>query len=274
MDASGQPSDARGANAETVLPASFWQDIPEAAYRFEMVAVPGDEASGAAPFWISKCEITWETFDAFVYPPSGGADAAAVGADAITRPSKPYLPPDRGFGHEGYAAICLSHKNAEAFCEWLSAVSGRTYRLPTEAEWERACMAGGEDVIDAAALHELAWFQANAGGTPHPVGTKQPNAWGLHDMRGNVAEWVNGRDGSPVVKGGSYRDDAAMLAATARQAPTSAWNATDPQIPKSQWWLSDAPFVGFRVVCEEKRRNAEKPKSRKAETRKLGSEEL
>ena len=68
------------------------------------------------------------------------------GFDAISRPSKPYLPPDRGFGHDGYAAISLSHKNATEFCVWLSARTGRKYRLPTVVEWAHAAMAGTDDV--------------------------------------------------------------------------------------------------------------------------------
>jgi sulfatase modifying factor 1 len=250
------------------------QPIPGAAFEFEMVPIPGagDLAKGIEPFWISRCEVTWEAFDAFVYPRDGAADAidALPGVDAVTRPSKPYLPPDRGFGHEGYAAICMSHGNAEAFCEWLSVVSGRTYRLPTEAEWEHACRAGSDgefafaDDEDVSQLDDHAWYKKNSEGVPHPVGTKLANAWGLYDMHGNVAEWVNGRDGSPVVKGGSYRSDMEMLKASARQLETNAWNASDPQIPKSQWWLADAPFVGFRVVCEV--RNVETSKGRKVET--------
>ena len=235
------------------------QEIPGTGFRFEMIPIGSDAAKGIQPFWISKCEITWEAFDAFVYPGGGATSAgddatSGGGVDAVTRPSKPYLPPDRGFGHEGFAAICMSHKNAEAFCDWLSAVSGQRFRLATEDEWEHACKAGNDSDYafgnDMRWLDEFAWHAANAGGVPHAVGTKQPNAWGLHDIHGNVAEWVNGRDGVPVVKGGSYRDAAEKLAASFRQAEMPAWNASDPQIPKSQWWLADAPFVGFRVVCE------------------------
>ncbi len=73
----------------------------------------------------------------------------------------------------------------------------------------------------------------------------------MHDILGNVAEWVTGRDGAPVAMGGSYDDDAKDVTIGSRKFPKPEWNATDPQNPKSKWWLSDAPFIGFRVVCEE-----------------------
>jgi hypothetical protein len=69
-------------------------------------------------------------------------------------------------------------------------------------------------------------------------------------MQGNVAEWVTGRDGKPVTKGGSYLDGAEKLKVAAREPDNPAWNASDPQVPKSGWWLVDGPFVGFRVVRE------------------------
>jgi formylglycine-generating enzyme required for sulfatase activity len=239
---------------EETPPRSFWQEIPASAFKFEMLPIPGDAERGIKPFFMSRMETTWESFDCFVYRFDEQAVANAQGADGITRPSKPYLPPDRGFGHEGFAAISMSHQNASAFCQWLSARSGRTFRLPTQAEWEYACRAGadtnyafGDDVNDLAAH---AWYKENAADVPHAVGSRLPNAWGLHDMHGNVAEWCVNAEGKPVVCGGSYRDKAEDVECGDSQEPLPAWNASDPQIPKSKWWLADAPFIGFRVVCD------------------------
>ena len=213
-----------------------------------MVPIPG--SGSIKPFYIAKTELTWEAFDPFVFRLD--EDLAPLNADAVTRPSKPYLPPDRGFGHEGYAALSMSYENAKAYCVWLSARSGKKYRLPTVAEWQLACSSGGPAVPAGSATASpdkpAAWLAGNSGGTPHPVATTAPNAYGLFDMRGNVMEWCTDAQGNGVACGGCYRDEVATC--TTVHAADPAWNHSDPQIPKSKWWLADGPFVGFRVVCE------------------------
>ncbi len=240
--------------------APFAEPIREAATAIEMIPVPGSVDGSIPGFHISKTEIPWEVFDVFVYRLDVGIeDEAAMWADTESRPSKPYLPPDRGFGHQGYAAISLTHHAATKFCQWLSERTGRTYRLPTEDEWERAARLHPDGTLAEGAyandigleeLGEIAWFKGNSGNRPHPIGTRRPSPLGLHDLHGNVAEWVNGPGGRPTTKGGSYRDTPRSLGIDASVDQTSAWNASDPQIPKSTWWLSDGPMVGFRIVCE------------------------
>ncbi|CAG0971884.1 Formylglycine-generating enzyme [Phycisphaerales bacterium] len=245
-----RPATQPGTDASGKL-QPYSEPIPGAAFNLEMLPIPGSPDGSIKPFWMSKTEVPWEAFDVYIYRLDEEAGLGKI--DAVTRPSKPYLPPDRGFGHEGYAAISMSHKNAREFCAWLSNKSGKSYRLATEDEWEHACRAGASTAYsfgdNPSDLKDYAWFEANSEESPHPTGKKKANAWGLMDMHGNVAEWVTGRDGKSVTKGGSYRDDPQALTCTARKEQAPSWNASDPQIPKSTWWLSDGPFVGFRIVC-------------------------
>ena len=81
------------------------------------------------------------------------------------------------------------------------------------------------------------------------MAAKEPDALGLYDVYGNAAEWCTAADDTGVTLGGSYRDGAEKIGCAARVPPSDAWNASDPQFPKSIWWLADAGFVGFRVVC-------------------------
>jgi formylglycine-generating enzyme required for sulfatase activity len=232
-----------------------------------MVPIPGGELTIAepgegsrvktisiAPFWMAKTELTFDAFDVFVYALDQPDPSTPAPLDGVTRPSKPYIPPDKGFGHQGYPAIGMSYRNAAEFCQWLSKKTGRAYRLPTEAEWEFACRAGSSSPWffgdSAAGLEDYAWFRGTTDNTTKPVGQKKPNSFGLLDVLGNVQEWCQGVDGKPVTRGGSFRDPADRVTAAVRVPPSAAWNASDPQVPKSQWWMVDCAFVGFRVVCQ------------------------
>jgi formylglycine-generating enzyme required for sulfatase activity len=281
LSQAAQPAPAANISKE---PAPFKQPVPATAFSFEMLPIPGDEAKGIKPFYMAKTELTWEAFDVWVYsldapqgtqpeaiPGNGGGgepdpSAAPPAPDAITRPSKPYLPPDRGFGHEGFAVICITHKSAIEYCKWLSEKTGRTYQLATRAQWQHAAHAGANPQANPETkesehnftfgapegqLLDYAWLRENSDEKPHPVGTKKPNAWGLHDMIGNVQEWVINDDGKPVTVGGSYRTPAADISIDKFAKNNPAWSASDPQVPKSPWWLADGPFVGFRVVCTD-----------------------
>jgi formylglycine-generating enzyme required for sulfatase activity len=284
----------------------YVERIPGTDFGIEMLPIPaGEFLMGSPPdepgrnedegpqhrvalraFWMSKTEITWDAYDRFrmdlKLKQQAGLDlesqpAHEKQADAVTRPTPPYTDETFGFGRSGQPVINITQHAAMEFTRWLSAKTGKVYRLPTEAEWEYACRAGSATAYhfgeESAELDDYAWFRENSSRRPHSVGLKQPNAWGLHDMHGNVAEWVldrydgeaykqftsreralspvlvPGREKFPhVVRGGSWREDATRLRCAARRASTEDWLMQDPQRPSSIWWLTEALHVGFRIV--------------------------
>jgi len=126
-------------------------------------------------FYLGKYEVTFEQFDAY--------------CDEIGRPR----PDDKNWGRGERPVIDVSWDNIVPFLRWLNSLTGRNYRLPTEAEWEYACRAGtttsrsfGDDVSK---LGQYAWYDANTRVRTLRVGRKLPNPWGLHDMYGNLWEW-------------------------------------------------------------------------------------
>ena len=274
---------------------AYTQQLEGTTLEFSMEAIPGgtfwmgsekgkeDEKPirevTIDPFWMSTYEVTWDLFEPFLYKDleMTKSDDGAIPADvdAVTRPTKPYLDMTFGMGKEGRPAVGMTHYNAVQFCKWLYVRTGVFYRLPTEAEWEYASRAGSDTEYyhgdDAGQLDQYAWFADNSEDRVHVVGQKKPNAWGLYDMMGNVAEWVYDQyvpdfyDQSSkqpvhnpvavptelyphVVRGGSYESSVDELRSAARRGSHPSWKDIDPQIPKSNWWFPDAPFVGIRLV--------------------------
>ncbi|MBI5801434.1 MAG: SUMF1/EgtB/PvdO family nonheme iron enzyme [Verrucomicrobia bacterium] len=234
-----------------------------------------------SPFWMGTHEITWNEFELFMYVDEEkkfkdrikSNDAIDKVSDAVARPTKPYVEMSFGMGKDGYPAISMTQHAANKYCQWLSAKTGHFYRLPTEAEWEYAARAGtktayswGDDVADA---KQYAWFEANSDFKYQKVGKKKPNPWGLYDIHGNVAEWCMDqyepnyekvktalvdpwlKQASPypqAARGGSWDDGIAKLRSAARRGSDKSWKQQDPQLPKSIWYLTDAQFLGFRIV--------------------------
>lgn len=254
------PSRAQQPAAKGAKLAPFTQDLPDSLVKIQMVPIPGgtikigNKTVTVKPFWMAKTETPWEAFDAFTAsgPASPAYDQTDFPADAIARPSKSYILPDLGWGHNGYPAINVSFLSADMFCRWLASTSKKKFRLPTEAEWEWACRAGvaGPWKMSKAELEKSAWYAGNSEKVTHPVGKKQPNKFGLHDILGNPGEWATDLEGKPVLCGGTFQDDAAGITPGNRRRWSPKWQETDPQFPKSRWWLADGMFVGFRVVCE------------------------
>jgi formylglycine-generating enzyme required for sulfatase activity len=202
-------------------------------------------------------------------------------SDLVSQPTTPYTEMSFGMGTSGFPAISMTHHAANKYCQWLSAQTGHYYRLPTEAEWEYAARAGSKTAYfwgdDVSQLGEYAWYFDNAPNYQYAkLGQKKPNPWGLFDIYGNVVEWCldqydaegyagwNGQTkGSAldarqfwpsktpyphVVRGGSYDDDPDMCRSSFRRGSEPEWKATDPQLPKSIWYHTDAKWLGFRIV--------------------------
>ncbi len=270
------------------------QNIPGTSVKFQMVLIPnGNFKMGSVngptderpqrtveldAFYMSSTEVTWDLYELFLYKDyevSQSKSPITAQVDAVTRPTKPYLDMTFGFGKQNHPALAMTAYNAIQFCKWLYVKTGVFYRLPTEAEWEYACRAGSNSEYcfgdQQAELEKYAWFATNSEKKTHPVAQKLPNAWGLYDMHGNVAEWVydqyiadyyaqsGGRSvknpvANPeklypiVLRGGHYDDSAGNLRSAARSASDPSWKQIDPQIPKSNWWFPEAPFVGLRLV--------------------------
>ncbi|RAI98714.1 formylglycine-generating enzyme required for sulfatase activity [Chitinophaga skermanii] len=268
---------------------AYTQTIPGTQVSFKMQAIQGGEfLMGSpsteksrnsnegpqkkvtlAPFFIGTHEVTFDAYDVYA---DEEKDKSPL-PDGMTRPSPPYIDLTLGMGKSGgFPANSMSQYGALMYCRWLYEKTGIFYRLPTEAEWEYACRAGASTPYnfgnDSAALGDYAWYKANSGNVYHKVGQKKPNAWGLYDMLGNVAEWTMDQydeqyftkvdANNPVlkattktprtIKGGHFQDDARSLRSAARLKSDINWNRRDPQIPKSKWWNADSPFIGFRLV--------------------------
>lgn len=310
----------------------YFELIEQADVKFEMLPIPsGSFAMGSNEdedgrgddegpqrdvkidaFWMAKLEMNWDVYDVWasdldvfrrsVMSLKPSPRDAFADIFQLSQPTKPYTDMSFGMGKRGYPAVCMTQHAARTFCKWLSAKTGRYYRLPTEAEWEYACRAGtttaysfGDDMDE---LEDYAWFFDNTDGGYEKVGKKKPNAWGLHDMHGNVAEWVLDQydeagyeqlldaNDNPlavpsklyprVVRGGGWDQFPEDCRSAARAASSEEWKRQDPQNPKSIWYHTDALHVGFRVVRplvepSEEEKNAKWNKSLPLQVERVGA---
>lgn len=279
----------------------FTEQIPGSGISFRMIALPGADFTMGSPdndplrnpddaqrkvsidsFFIAEVEVTWDEYMEFYRQTASegrstdteGSRLKKTDIDAITGATPPYGKPDQNWGMGQRPAISMSYHAAETYCRWLSQVTGRHYRLPTEAEWEYACRAGTETPyffegdparfekkglfgsrIDTAIISTYVIYRGNSQSKTQEPDAVKANPWGLKNMSGNVAEFCSDiYEGTTehVIRGGSYRDGAAGVRSAVRDhTRTDAWLKTDPQMPKSIWWYSDCFYVGFRVVLDK-----------------------
>jgi formylglycine-generating enzyme len=304
--------------AKVIAFKSFTEKIPDSPVSFNMIAIEGGKFRMGSPenepfrkpdegpvrevevskFFMAEVEVTWNEYLAFYKQTAGegrssdteGSRKKTAKTDAISGATPPYGQPDQGWGMGSRPAISFSYHAAKTYCKWLSKVTGKTYRLPTEAEWEYACRGGTETPYffpgdpkkfeksglrarlsknDTAVINTFVIYKGNSPSKTQTPDRVKPNPFGLKNMLGNVAEfcsdwyqpqYTQGTVVDPkgpesgtehVIRGGTFLDNASRVRSAARDyTKTNDWLRTDPQMPKSIWWYSDCFYVGFRVVCE------------------------
>ena len=221
----------------------------------------------ARPFYLGAHEVTVRQYRAFVVATGYRTEAEAGGAGGFVYdrergeirqdPSFTWRhPDDRAGPADDEPVVQVTWNDATAFCDWLTRREGRSYRLPTEAEWEYACRAGRttrwSSGDDPASLDAYAWTVRNAGGIPHPVGRKRPNAFGLHDMHGNVWEWC--LDGYGPYPAEGVVDGSAAAGGRERVLRGGSWDWDDLARTRAAARLDSRPdyadfTYGFRVCA-------------------------
>lgn len=214
---------------------NFTEKIPGSNVSFEMIAIPSGKFIMGSPedeplrkkdegplrkvtlsrFWMAKTEVTWDEYLAFFRATGSqgrteGQVITKKNVDAISGATPPWGAPDQGWGKASRPAITMSWHAADVYCQWLSKVTGKKYRLPTEAEWEYACRAGTRTPYffagnpkkftslglfrkvfgpDTSVINSRAVYKVNSSAkTKEPQSVKE-NQFGLKNMSGNVAEF-------------------------------------------------------------------------------------
>jgi len=220
---------------------TFKEKIPGSSVSFNMIAVPGGSFKMGSPpdepfrkdnegpvreveltgFFMAEVEVTWDEYLAFYAKTSGQGRSSDTKesikkrnspVDAISGATPPYGQPDQGWGTGQRPAISFTFHAAETYCKWLSSVTGKTYRLPTEAEWEFACRGGTASPYffpgdpekfektglrarlsknDTSGINTYVIYKANSQSKTQTADKVKANPFGLKNMLGNVAEFCS-----------------------------------------------------------------------------------
>ena len=214
---------------------NFTEKIPGTGVSFDMVAIPGGTFDMGSPeneplrgkdegpvhkvklsrFFMARAEVSWDEYLEFFKATSSqgrkeSEETTESDVDGITGPTPPWGAPDQGWGKGQLPAITMSWHAAEVYCKWLSRVTGKKYRLPTEAEWEYACRGGTQTPYpfkgspkdysskgffrkiigpDTTVINSYVVYDLNSGGKTKEPGDVHANPFGLKNMEGNVAEF-------------------------------------------------------------------------------------
>lgn len=226
-------------------------------YEFEMVLVPGE--GDVAPFYMAKHEVTWAMFYGWAYGADIDANQYAQLQGQNLRPSPLYEDCNQlklGLGER--PALSMSRTTAIAFAKWVSEQTGKSYRIPTDKEWQTALKLGGIPQ-SADELKAQAVFVDNADIQDDPpfleltgeVGSKAPNKLGIHDLIGNAAEWVVDTGADQYVRGGHFLIESGEFDPDWKSVEDQlVWNETYPQLPLSRFWYRDHYYQGIRLVAD------------------------
>jgi formylglycine-generating enzyme required for sulfatase activity len=165
-----------------IAPGEFMMGSPDSDKEAHDYEKPQHRVRITKPFYLGKYPVTQKQYEQVMGKNPSWFAKSGKGKDAVANVDTAQFPVEY-----------VSWENAVEFCKRLSLKEQQEYRLPTEAQWEYACRAGSTTRCccgdDLQGLDEYAWYASNSGRRTHAVAQKQPNAWGLYDMQGNIWQW-------------------------------------------------------------------------------------
>lgn len=226
-------------------------------------------------FYMSKFFITVEQFRCFIHNTNHKTSADLTGGGYVVDKGDKFIfkkgvnwrcdeyGVPRPSDQKNYPVLYVNWHDGKAFCDWLSKISGKKYRLPTEAEWEFAAKGGvkskGYLYSGSNNLDEVAWHAKNAKFRVHPVGLKKPNELGLYDMTGNIWQWCDDWYGEDYYHHSPTKDPKGPKSGTEKVCKGACFLSGFPDTPADQLYPAFrgrdtinvvANDVSFRIVRE------------------------